>query len=66
MDSHSISSQQGTGRSPGARELRRARIVITVQRTESYKQWLEENPLQAISTEDVDEEHVLDDAEPDP
>lgn len=30
------------------RELRRARIVITVRRTESYKQWLQENPLQAI------------------
>ncbi|CAJ1905776.1 unnamed protein product [Cylindrotheca closterium] len=33
---------------PGGRELRRARIVITVKRTESYKQWLLENPLQAI------------------
>lgn len=30
------------------REMRRARIVITVKRTESYKRWLDENPLQAI------------------
>ena len=45
----------------GGRELRRARIVITVRRTENYKRWLEENPLQAIiasegetATEDVE------------
>lgn len=44
---------------PGGRELRRARIVITVKRTESYRQWLLENPLQAIiagSPDDTDEE----------
>lgn len=44
---------------PGGRELRRARIVITVKRTDNYKQWLEENPLQAIiagSTGDSDED----------
>lgn len=50
---------QGRQRSAaGGRELRRARIVITVRRTESYKQWLQENPLQAIiagNTEGVDE-----------
>ena len=28
------------------RELRRARILVTVKRTESYKRWLEENPTQ--------------------
>ncbi|VEU40643.1 unnamed protein product [Pseudo-nitzschia multistriata] len=28
------------------RELRRARILVTVKRTESYKRWLEENPIQ--------------------
>jgi len=28
------------------RELRRARILVTVKRTESYKRWLEENPSQ--------------------
>jgi len=38
----------GGGRQGTTRELRRARIVITVKRTESYKRWLEENPLQAI------------------
>lgn len=31
--------------SGGGRELRRARILITVKRTESYKRWLEDNPL---------------------
>lgn len=62
----SVSSQQGMGRSAGGRELRRARIVITVQRTESYKQWLEENPLQPVVTEDGDEELVIDDVEPNP
>uniref|UniRef100_A0A7S4EHE7 DNA/RNA-binding protein Alba-like domain-containing protein n=2 Tax=Pseudo-nitzschia australis TaxID=44445 RepID=A0A7S4EHE7_9STRA len=30
----------------GSRELRRARILVTVKRTESYKRWLEENPIQ--------------------
>ena len=43
-------------RGSSGRELRRARIVITVQRTESYKRWLEDNPLQAIIAGDGDEE----------
>ena len=47
---------------PGGRELRRARIVITVKRTESYKRWLEENPLQAIIAGDTDDP---DDVDPD-
>ena len=38
----------GAGGGSRERELRRARIVITVKRTESYKAWLEANPLQAI------------------
>jgi len=38
------------------KELRRARIVITVKRTESYKRWLEENPLQAIIAGTGDDE----------
>jgi hypothetical protein len=38
------------------RELRRARIIITVKRTENYKRWLEENPLQAIIAADGDDE----------
>lgn len=44
----------GYGRGQG-RELRRARIVITVKRTQSYKRWLEENPLQAVVVGDGDE-----------
>ena len=47
--------QGARGSSSGGRELRRARIVITVKRTESYKRWLEENPLQAIIAGDADE-----------
>jgi hypothetical protein len=49
------SSRRG---SSSGRELRRARIVVTVRRTESYKRWLEENPLQAILASEVDEEAV--------
>lgn len=46
----------------GSRELRRARILVTVKRTESYKRWLEENPTQrqaiiagteTVATDDV-------------
>jgi len=47
---------KGSKGGPGGRELRRARIVITVKRTSEYKKWLEENPLQAIIAADVDEE----------
>lgn len=50
---------QGSSRqkgSPGGRELRRARIVITVKRTEDYERWLEENPLQAIIAGDGDDD----------
>lgn len=55
------SSRQGSGRSSG-RELRRARIVITVRRTESYKRWLEENPLQAIMATEGDADVALENA----
>ena len=63
---HTTTGQQRSGsRSSstggGGRELRRARIVITVRRTENYKRWLEENPIQAMvasegeaATEDVE------------
>ena len=37
------------------RELRRARIVVTVRRTASYRAWLDENPLQAVIAGDVDD-----------
>ena len=40
------SSRNSSGVGGGGRELRRARILITVKRTESYKRWLDENPLQ--------------------
>jgi len=39
---NSSSSLSGSG----SRELRRARILVTVKRTDSYKRWLEENPTQ--------------------
>jgi hypothetical protein len=53
-DPSSLFTPPTRGRQAGSsgRELRRARIVITVKRTESYKQWLEENPLQAIIASD--------------
>lgn len=40
------SNRNLTSPSGGSRELRRARILVTVKRTESYKRWLEENPSQ--------------------
>lgn len=39
---NSSSSLSGSG----IRELRRARVLVTVKRTESYKRWLEDNPTQ--------------------
>jgi hypothetical protein len=48
-----------TSRPAAGRELRRARIIITVKRTENYKQWLEENPLQEMITGEG--EDVIDD-----
>lgn len=50
-------------RGAAARDLRRARIVITVKRTEMYKQWLEDNPLQAVIAGDGDEVEEVDEAE---
>ena len=49
------------GRSSG-RELRRARIVITLRRTESYTRWLEENPLQAMIANDGNMDAALEKA----
>ena len=49
-----------TRASPAGRELRRARIVITVKRTSSYKQWLDDNPLQAAITGDGDDDDDVD------
>lgn len=39
-------------RQGGLKELRKARIVITVKRTDSYKQWLIENPLESGDGDD--------------
>ena len=60
-----LSSPQATrgGRGPPGRELRRARIVITVKRTETYKQWLEDNPLQAVIAADGDEDEGVEGVE---
>ena len=52
---------EGGGRSSAGRELRRARIVITVKRTASYKQWLDDNPLQTIIADDEDDVDIEDD-----
>jgi hypothetical protein len=56
----SVGSQQtgasGKSKPPAIRELRRARIIITVKRTASYKQWLDENPLHAAIAGDADED----------
>ena len=34
--------------------------MITVQRTESYKQWLKENPLHAMIAGDADDNEIDD------
>lgn len=52
---------EGGGRVSAGRELRRARIVITVKRTASYKQWLDDNPLQTIIAEGEDDVDIEDD-----
>lgn len=49
-------SGRAKGSPAGGRELRRARIIITVKRTEDYRRWLEENPLQAIIAGDGDDD----------
>ncbi len=49
---------ESVARMSSGRELRRARIVITVKRTASYKQWLDDNPLQTIIAEDEDDVDV--------
>ena len=55
--SQGSSRQRGAG-GAGGRELRRARIVITVKRTQDYERWLEENPLQAIIAGDGDDDET--------
>lgn len=57
-----------------ARELRRARILVTVKRTESYKRWLEENPIQrqaiiagtaTVTADDIERSDALSPSPPD-
>jgi len=50
-------------RPSGGREMRRARIIITVRRTPEYAKWLEENPHRAavVGEEDEDLTGSLDD-----
>jgi hypothetical protein len=54
-DVPSMAISEGGGRVSAGRELRRARIVITVKRTASYKQWLDDNPLQSIIADDEED-----------
>lgn len=60
------SRQRREGKQRGERELKRARIVITVRRTAAYKQWLDDNPLQAIIAGDVDDENRTTDTQAEP
>jgi hypothetical protein len=61
-EASALTTPPARGRQGGAsgRELRRARIVITVKQTESYKKWLEENPLQAVIAGDGDDDEEAD------
>ena len=45
---HQQQQQQPPPRSSRGAPLRRARMIITVKRTEEYKQWLHDNPAYAI------------------
>lgn len=58
--SHSqVSPSKGKDPVSGGKELRRARMIITVKRTDDYKKWLDENPLQdIIAVEDDDDQHT--------
>jgi len=47
------SGKKSQGRSKST-PLRRARILITVKRTEAYTKWLEENPNHLSGDEDID------------
>jgi len=49
---------KGKGKESRGKELRRARIIITVKRTEDYKQWLKENPSHDVSG-DAEEAHSI-------
>jgi hypothetical protein len=52
-DPHPPHTQMRQRGSPGP--LRRARIVITVQRTEEYKKWLAQNPVHDVISGEEDD-----------
>lgn len=56
LDSSSSASQGKPKSSGGA--MRRARIVITVKRTDAYKKWLEDNPIQDTHAGQDDDHHI--------
>ena len=48
---------QPGGQSSKSSTLRRARIVITVRRTEAYVKWLRDNPIHDVHA-GQDDEHI--------
>lgn len=54
--SSASSAPQGKPKS-SAGTMRRARIVITVKRTDAYKKWLEDNPIQDVHA-GQDDDHI--------
>lgn len=49
----SLSAAQLSSKQKGVSgTMRRARMIITVQRTDAYKKWLRENPVQEVITGD--------------
>ncbi|KAL7542321.1 hypothetical protein ACHAXR_013304 [Thalassiosira sp. AJA248-18] len=56
IDPSSTSPSPGKPKS-SAGTMRRARIVITVKRTEAYKKWLEDNPIQDTHA-GQDDDHI--------
>lgn len=57
---HQQQQQQPPPRSSRGAPLRRARMIITVKRTEEYKQWLHDNPAYAIFSAGGDDDDVAD------
>lgn len=56
-ESSTAGSTPGSKSKPPAGTLRRARIVITVKRTEAYKKWLQDNPIPDTHT-GQDDDHI--------
>lgn len=49
---HSMAAVHSSKQRGNAGTLRRARMIITVHRTQAYEKWLEENPIQDVITGD--------------